>query len=56
VKLTREELVQADCVVIATNHEDLDLHSAVKFSKKIVDFRNAVRQEFGKIPANVEVL
>ena len=56
VKLTREELAQADCVVIATNHEALDLHLAVKFSKQIIDFRNAVRQEFGKMPTNVEVL
>jgi len=56
VKLTKEELVQADCVVIATNHEALDLHSTVKFSKQIVDLRNAVRNEFGKMPANVEVL
>ena len=56
VELTEEVLVRADCVVIATNHDALDLHSVVKFAKKIVDFRNAVRYAFGKIPANVEVL
>jgi UDP-N-acetyl-D-glucosamine dehydrogenase len=56
VKLSEEGLEQADCVVIATNHEALDLHLVVKFSRQIVDFRNAVRQEFGKMPANVEVL
>jgi UDP-N-acetyl-D-glucosamine dehydrogenase len=56
VELSEEELVRADCVVIATNHDTLDLHSVVKFARKIVDFRNAVRYELGKMPANVEVL
>ncbi|CAN5874283.1 nucleotide sugar dehydrogenase [soil metagenome] len=56
VKLTKEELVRADCVVIATNHDALDLHTVVKFATKIVDFRNAVRYELGKMPDNVEVL
>jgi UDP-N-acetyl-D-glucosamine dehydrogenase len=56
VKLTKEELVRADCVVIATNHDALDLHLVVEFATKIVDFRNAVRYELGKMPDNVEVL
>jgi UDP-N-acetyl-D-glucosamine dehydrogenase len=56
VELTKEELVRADCVVIATNHDDLDLYSVVEYARKIVDFRNAVRYELGKMPANVEVL
>jgi UDP-N-acetyl-D-glucosamine dehydrogenase len=56
VDLTEEELARADCVVIATNHDALDLYSVVKFARKVVDFRNAVRYALGKIPANVEVL
>ena len=56
VELTEEELAQADCVVIATNHDALDLQSVVRFSRQIVDFRNAVRYELGKMPANVVVL
>jgi len=56
VELSKEELVRADCVVIATNHDTLDLHAVVKFARKIVDFRNAVRYQLGKIPANVDVL
>jgi UDP-N-acetyl-D-glucosamine dehydrogenase len=56
VELTKAELVRADCVVIATNHDALDLHSVVEYARKIVDFRNAVRYELGKMPDNVEVL
>jgi UDP-N-acetyl-D-glucosamine dehydrogenase len=56
VELSKAELVRADCVVVATNHDTLDLHAVVKFARKIVDFRNAVRYQLGKIPANVEVL
>ena len=55
-ELTEEELARADCVVIATYHDALDLRSVVKSAKKVVDLRNAVRYELGEAPANVEVL
>src|SRR5829696_616653 len=40
VELTKAELVRADCVVISTNHDDLDLYSVVEYARKILDFRN----------------
>ena len=55
-ELTEEELVQADCVVIATHHDAMDLRLVAKSAKKVVDLRNAVRYELGTAPPNVEVL
>jgi len=55
-ELTEEELARADCVVIGTHHDDLDLRLVVKSAKKVVDLRNAVRYDLGEAPANVEVL
>jgi UDP-N-acetyl-D-glucosamine dehydrogenase len=55
-ELSEEELAQADCVVIATHHDALDLRLVAKSAKKVVDLRNAVRYELGTAPPNVEVL
>ena len=41
--------MRADCVVISTDHDALDLHSVVKFARKVMDFRNAVRNELGRV-------
>jgi UDP-N-acetyl-D-glucosamine dehydrogenase len=56
VELTKAELVRADCVVISTDHDALDLYAVVEYARKVVDLRNAVRNELGKAPENVEVL
>lgn len=41
--LTRETLEGQDCVVIVTNHTDLDYANIVKSSKLIMDTRNALK-------------
>jgi UDP-N-acetyl-D-glucosamine dehydrogenase len=61
VELTVERLAAADCVVIATHHAAVDLELVVQHARRIVDLRNAVRQNLaggpsGPIPANVDVL
>jgi len=61
VELTPERLAAADCVVIATHHAAVDLELVVQHARRIVDLRNAVRQNLaggpsGPIPANVDVL
>lgn len=57
VDLTSQELESADCVVIATDHDSVDLASVVSSSNRVMDLRNAVRKRLdGPLPANVEVL
>jgi UDP-N-acetyl-D-glucosamine dehydrogenase len=56
VEITEEGLAQADCVVIATDHDGVDLHLVVNSAPKVVDLRNAVRKRLGDLPSNVEVL
>lgn len=54
--LDEEEISRADCVVIATGHDSIDLRPVVEHAVKVVDLRNAVRLQLGHLPANVEVL
>jgi UDP-N-acetyl-D-glucosamine dehydrogenase len=54
--LTGEETDKIDCVVIVTDHDNVDLGLVVKSSPLVVDLRNAVRRRLGKLPDNVEVL
>lgn len=55
--LTEDELAQADCVVIATDHDAVDLDLVVRSSARVLDLRNAVRKRLGgPLPAHVEVL
>lgn len=57
VDLTSQELANADCTVIATDHGSLDLASVVRSGTRIMDLRNAVRKRLGgPLPDNVEVL
>jgi len=49
VKLTKEILNEADCVVIATNHTVFDIDFIVENSKLIVDLRNATKEKSQKI-------
>ena len=56
VLLNKEELSAADCVVISTDHEVVDLRLVVDSTLQIVDLRNAVRRRLGELPANVVVL
>jgi UDP-N-acetyl-D-glucosamine dehydrogenase len=55
-ELTPQEIRWADCVVIATNHKAVNLRRVVDHASKIVDLRNAVREELGALPDNVDVL
>jgi UDP-N-acetyl-D-glucosamine dehydrogenase len=41
--LTDEELQRADCVLIATQHKAVDYERVVRFSRLVVDSRNATR-------------
>ena len=43
VKLTSAEIKKADCVVILTNHSNVDYKEVVKNSKLVVDTRNATK-------------
>lgn len=61
VELTDEELGSSDCVVIATDHTEVDLRLVVHKAPRILDLRNAVRRRLGErsngpLPANVDVL
>jgi len=42
-ELTPEWMERQDCVVIVTNHSDLDYNKVIKSSKLIVDTRNALK-------------
>lgn len=43
VELTDEELSEADCVVITTDHSSVDYERVVRLAKLVVDTRNATR-------------
>lgn len=43
VELTEEELAQSDCVLIVTDHSDVDYEQVVAASQVVVDTRNATR-------------
>jgi UDP-N-acetyl-D-glucosamine dehydrogenase len=45
VELTEQELVEADCVVICTEHSNVDYGRVCSLSKLIVDTRNALKPE-----------
>jgi UDP-N-acetyl-D-glucosamine dehydrogenase len=57
VELTSEELLRTDCVVIATDHDAINLRRVVDLVPKVVDLRNAVRERLGTpLPPHVDVL
>lgn len=57
VPLGVEEIQKADCVVIGTDHDSIDLPTIVSSSLRIVDLRNAIRKKLGSnLPENVDVL
>ncbi len=61
VSLTKEEVEDYDCVVVATDHSGLDLGLVVDCAPRVLDLRNAVRKRLGgrpngPLPENVEVL
>ena len=43
VRLTKQELAKADCVLITTNHSAYDYNLIVRVAKRIIDTRNATR-------------
>jgi UDP-N-acetyl-D-glucosamine dehydrogenase len=56
VEITKAELARADCAVIVTDHEAVDLRTVTDAAPLVMDLRNAVRKRLGELPANVEVL
>jgi len=61
IDLTAEALGSTDCVVIATDHTEVDLRLVVHEAPRVLDLRNAVRRRLGErsngpLPANVDVL
>jgi UDP-N-acetyl-D-glucosamine dehydrogenase len=61
VELTKEALVDADCVVVATDHDAVDLPLVAATAPLVVDLRDAVRRRLGippgaPPPEGVEVL
>ena len=56
VELTAYEIRRANCVVIGTDHDAVDLQTVVDSASLVVDLRNAVRKRLGRLPGNVEVL
>lgn len=49
VELTKDILSSADCVVLTTNHKDLDLGLIEDNSTMIVDMRNMIKEANGKV-------
>jgi UDP-N-acetyl-D-glucosamine dehydrogenase len=49
VMLSEENLKEADCVVITTNHSIFDIDFIVKNARLIVDLRNATKEASDKI-------
>lgn len=49
VDLSAEALAKADCVILTTNHKDMDIELIKKHSKMIVDMRNMVEESNGKV-------
>lgn len=56
VELNPRELKGTNCVVIATDHDAVDLRLITDHAPRVVDLRNAVRRRLGELPANVDVL
>jgi UDP-N-acetyl-D-glucosamine dehydrogenase len=61
VTLDAATIAAADCVVVATAHQAIDLTLVVEHAGLVVDLRNAVRQRLGgspsgALPSNVDVL
>jgi UDP-N-acetyl-D-glucosamine dehydrogenase len=59
--LDARTIAAADCVVVATAHQAIDLALVVEHASLVVDLRNAVRQRLGgrpsgALPPNVDVL
>jgi UDP-N-acetyl-D-glucosamine dehydrogenase len=49
VELTEENLRQADCVVLTTNHSAFDVEFIVKHARLVVDLRNMVKEGSEKV-------
>lgn len=49
VDLSAEALAKAECVVLTTNHKDLDMELIKEHSKLIVDMRNMIEEANGKV-------
>jgi UDP-N-acetyl-D-glucosamine dehydrogenase len=49
VELTEQELKQADCVVLTTNHDAFDMEFIQKHAGLIVDMRNMVKEAGDKV-------
>ncbi len=47
--LSTEALAKADCIVLTTNHKNLDMELIKTHSKLIVDMRNMIAEETEKI-------
>ncbi|MBC8555811.1 MAG: nucleotide sugar dehydrogenase [Candidatus Brocadiales bacterium] len=47
--LSAEALAKVDCVVLTTNHSDLDMSLIVKNANMIVDMRNMIKDSNGKV-------
>lgn len=50
VEATGEALSSADCVIIATDHAEVDLRPVVYRARRVLDLRNAVRRRLGDRP------
>ncbi len=49
VDLSAEALAKADCVVLTTNHKNLDMELIKEQSRLIVDMRNMIEESNGKV-------
>lgn len=49
VDLSAEALAQADCVVLTTNHKDLDIELIKEHAPLIVDMRNMIDEDLEKV-------
>ena len=56
VELGHQEIQKADCVVIVTDHDAVEIESKLDEASKVIDLRNAFRRRSGELPDNVEVL
>ena len=56
VELSPQEIQKADCVVIVTDHDAVEIEGALDEATTVIDLRNAFRRKSGRLPDNVEVL
>ncbi|PIY34753.1 MAG: hypothetical protein COZ08_00165 [Bacteroidetes bacterium CG_4_10_14_3_um_filter_42_6] len=49
VELSQEIINQADCIVLTTNHKNLDLNLIKSHAKLIVDMRNMIKEVGEKV-------